>query len=131
MNISYLFSIMWCPESISHTLYPWARNTGYEIRQTQDSLDYPAKAEGGDNKQIALDMKISRRRVQQIWKCYMESKQEPAIDENMGRPRKPFDEREAEVIGEVRQAKGSNIIRHFFNLDDEQRIDTPIISVSS
>jgi hypothetical protein len=28
----------------------------------------------------------------------------------------------------IRQAKGSNTIRHFFDLDDEQRIDTPIIS---
>ena len=51
-------------------------------------------------KQIALDMKISRRRVQHIWKSYAESKQKPAIGENMGRPRKPFDEREAEVIAE-------------------------------
>jgi len=41
--------------------------------------------------------------VQQIWKSYAESKQEPAIGENMGRPRKPFDEREAEVIGEAYQ----------------------------
>jgi hypothetical protein len=28
----------------------------------------------------------------------------------------------------IRQAKGSNTIRHFFDLDDEQRIDIPIIS---
>jgi len=41
--------------------------------------------------------------VQQIWKSYAESKQEPSIGENMGRPRKPFDEREAEVIGEAYQ----------------------------
>ena len=38
------------PESISHTLYPWTRNTGYEIGPTQDPLDYPSKAEGGDYK---------------------------------------------------------------------------------
>jgi len=66
-------------------------------------LDYPVKAEGVTTKQISLDMKISRRRVQQIWKSYSESKQEPAIGENMGWPRKPFDEREAEVIGEAYQ----------------------------
>jgi putative transposase len=58
------------------------------------------KQKGVTTKQIALDMKISRRRVQQIWKNYAESKQEPAIGENMGRPRKPFDEREAQVVGE-------------------------------
>ena len=34
------------PESISHTLYPRTRNTGYEIRPTQDPLDYSPKAEG-------------------------------------------------------------------------------------
>jgi hypothetical protein len=54
-------------------------------------------------KQIALDMKISRRRVQQIWKSYVETRREPAIGENMVRPRKPFDEGEALVIGEAYQ----------------------------
>jgi putative transposase len=52
-------------------------------------------------KQIAQDMKISRRRVQQIWKSYAEGKQEPAMGENMGRPRKPFDGKEAQVVGEA------------------------------
>ncbi|MGA9100224.1 MAG: hypothetical protein WB392_14980 [Methanotrichaceae archaeon] len=52
-------------------------------------------------KQIALDMKITRRRVQQIWKRYEEEKREPTIGENMGRPRKPLDEREAQVVGEA------------------------------
>jgi putative transposase len=59
------------------------------------------KQTGVTTKQIALDMEISRRRVQQIWKSYAETKREPAIGENMGRPRKLFDEREAEVIGEA------------------------------
>jgi hypothetical protein len=58
------------------------------------------KQKGVTTKQIALDMKISRRRVQQIWKIYVESKQDPAIGESMGRPRKPFDDREAQVVSE-------------------------------
>jgi putative transposase len=58
---------------------------------------------GATTKPISLDMKISRRRVQQIWKGYVESKQEPAVGENLGRPSKPFDEREAEAIGEAYQ----------------------------
>jgi len=58
------------------------------------------KQKGVTTKQIALDIKISRRRVQQIWKIYVESKQEPAIGENMGLPRKPFDEREAQVVSD-------------------------------
>ena len=48
-----------------------------------------------------MDMKISRRRVQQAWKIYEGRKQEPIIGENMGRPRKPFDEQEAEVVSEA------------------------------
>jgi putative transposase len=59
------------------------------------------KQKGLATKQIAHDMKISRRRVQQILKSYAEGKQEPAIGENMGRPRKPFDEKEAQVVGEA------------------------------
>ena len=59
------------------------------------------KQKGVATKQIAQDMKISRRRVQQIWKSYAEGKQEPAVGENMGRPRKPFDDKEAQVVGEA------------------------------
>jgi putative transposase len=46
-------------------------------------------------------MKISQRRVQQLRKSYVDGGQEPAIGENMGRPRKLFDEREAQVVGEA------------------------------
>ena len=47
---------------------------------------------------IALDVKISQRRVQQIIKQYKETGQEPVLGEKVGRPRKPFIEKEAEVI---------------------------------
>jgi hypothetical protein len=50
-------------------------------------------------KPIALDMKKSQRRVQQIGKGYVDSGQEPAVSENMDRPRKLFDERESQVVG--------------------------------
>ena len=56
---------------------------------------------GVPTKQIASDMKISRRRVQQVLKSYREHMQEPTVGENMGRPRKPFEEREAQVISEA------------------------------
>ena len=56
------------------------------------------KQKGVSTKQIALDMKISRRRVQQVWKCYKTTGQEPAIGENMGRPKKLFDDQEAQVV---------------------------------
>jgi hypothetical protein len=44
------------------------RNTGFEIGPTRDPLNYRQKQKGVTTKQIALDMKISRRRVLQIWK---------------------------------------------------------------
>jgi putative transposase len=59
------------------------------------------KKKGVTTKQIALDMKISRRRVQQIWKRYAETGREPGIGENMGRPMKIFDEGEAQVVSEA------------------------------
>lgn len=46
-------------------------------------------------------MKILRRRVQQIWKSYVEWRQVPVLCENMGRPRKPLSENEAQVVGEA------------------------------
>jgi hypothetical protein len=61
------------PESISTRFIPGpvTRVMNYEIRSAQDTLDYLAKAEGVTTKQIALDMKISRRRIQQIWKSML------------------------------------------------------------
>jgi len=40
---------------------------------------------------IAVDMKLSRRRVEQIWKQYKETGKEPKIGIKMGRPKNPYD----------------------------------------
>jgi len=65
-------------------------------------LDYPAKSErSADKTDCVLDMKISQMRVKQVLKIYREQMQEPTVGENMGRPRKPFEEREAQVISEA------------------------------
>jgi putative transposase len=50
-------------------------------------------------------MKLDQRKIhwiirQKIWKDYLDNGQEPTVGENMGRPRKPFDEREAQIVGE-------------------------------
>jgi len=47
------------------------------IRQTR---------KGVATKEIARDMKISPRRVQQILKEYRETGKEPSLGENLGRP---------------------------------------------
>jgi putative transposase len=56
------------------------------------------KQKGVGTKEIAQDMKVSRRRVQQIWKSFQETGEEPIIGQNIGRPRKPYVKREAEII---------------------------------
>lgn len=53
---------------------------------------------GVATEEIAQDIKVSQRRVQQIIKEYNETGQEPVLGEKVGRPRKPFIEKEAEVI---------------------------------
>jgi putative transposase len=53
---------------------------------------------GVATEEIALDVKVSQRRVQQIIKEYNETGQEPVLGEKVGRPRKPYIEKEAEVI---------------------------------
>jgi hypothetical protein len=37
-------------------------------------------------KEISRDMKVSRRRVQQIWKYFKETGKEPILGKNIGRP---------------------------------------------
>jgi putative transposase len=56
------------------------------------------KQKGVGTKEIARDMKVSRRRVQQIWKIFQETGEEPVIGQNLGRPRKPYVKREAEIV---------------------------------
>jgi len=59
------------------------------------------KQKGMGTKEIARDMKISRRRVQQIWKCFKETGKEPILGQKVGRPRKPYVKREAEIVREA------------------------------
>lgn len=53
---------------------------------------------GESSKTIAIDMKISKRRVEQIWKYYSETGKEPIIGKNLGRPEKPLDPKEVEIV---------------------------------
>ncbi len=45
-----------------------------------------------------MTMKLSRRRVEQIWKHYLDTGQEPLVGAKMGPPMKPFDAEEAEIV---------------------------------
>jgi len=54
-------------------------------------------------KEIARDMKVSRRRVQQIWKFFKETGQELILGKNIGRPKKPYVKREAEIVRDAHE----------------------------
>jgi putative transposase len=53
---------------------------------------------GVATKDIARHMLVSTRRVQQILKEYRETGKEPSVGENLGRPAKPYDEYEAQIV---------------------------------
>jgi len=59
------------------------------------------KKKGESSKAIAKDIKISRRRVEQIWKEYKETGVEQVLGMNLGRPKKPYNPEEADVVKEA------------------------------
>jgi len=61
------------------------------------------KQKGVTSKDLAVTMKLSRRRVEQIWKRYRDTGQEPLVGAKMGPPTKPFDAQEAEIVKEAYQ----------------------------
>jgi putative transposase len=59
------------------------------------------KQKGMTSKDLAATMKLSRRRVEQVWKYYQDTGQELPVGEKMGPPTKPFDANEAEIVKEA------------------------------
>ncbi|HWQ20666.1 MAG TPA: IS481 family transposase, partial [Methanotrichaceae archaeon] len=59
------------------------------------------KQKGVTSKDLAAIMKLSCRRVEQVWKYYQDTGQELPVGEKMGPPRKPFDSNEAEIVKEA------------------------------
>jgi putative transposase len=59
------------------------------------------KQKGVGTKEIAWEMKVSRRRVQQIWKYLKETGKEPILGQKVGRPKKPYIRSEAEIVREA------------------------------
>jgi len=54
--------------------------------------------EAWKHKRDLEDVKVSQRRVQQIIKQYKETGLVPVLGEKVGRPFKPYDEQEAEIV---------------------------------
>lgn len=45
-----------------------------------------------------LGTKVSQRRAQQVIKAYRKAGQEPILGGRIGRPNKPYDEKEGEIL---------------------------------
>jgi putative transposase len=56
------------------------------------------KKKGESSDTIQKDMKISKRRVDQVWGEYREIGREPKIGNNLGRPKKPISVEESDII---------------------------------
>ena len=82
------------PESLAQDMKLNRRKIHLIIRQKQ---------EGVSSREIAKDIEISSRRVNQIWKYFREHGREPIIGKGVGRPRKPYDEREAQIVRDAHQ----------------------------
>jgi len=62
------------------------------------------KKEGEGSSMIARSLRISVRRVNQVWGEYKDTENIPIIGENMGRPPDlPLSEHEKEIIREVKK----------------------------
>jgi len=59
------------------------------------------KQEGASSREIGNEIDITCRRIEQIWKYFKDYGCEPIIGENVGRPCKPYDENEAQIIKEA------------------------------
>jgi len=70
-------------------------------------LDHSPEQEGVSAKEIAGHIDISCRRVEHIWKYFRDHGHEPIIGNGVGRPRKPYDEKEAQIVKEAHCASGS------------------------
>jgi putative transposase len=69
---------------------------------------------GVATREIARDMKGSQRRVQQVIKEYNDTGREPVYGERIGRPSKPYDKREAQIVKAVyeRYRFGARVLEH-------------------
>jgi hypothetical protein len=69
-----------------------------ELNKTKVRYILRQNRKGVATEEIARDVKVSQRRGRQIIKEYIEAGQEPVLGEKIGRPRKPYIEKEAKVL---------------------------------
>src|SRR5512137_1510496 len=91
-RVPKLFLSELSPESLAQAMKLNRRKIHEIIRQKQ---------EGVLSREIAEDIEISCRRVDQIWKYFKDHGREPIIGNRVGRPRKSYDEKEAQLVKEA------------------------------
>lgn len=82
---------MWSTETLSRPSKPDIIFLNMKLNKTQIHWIIRQSRKWMATKEIACDMKVSTRRVQQILKEYYETGKEPPLGENLGRPAKPYD----------------------------------------
>ena len=65
------------------------------------------KKKGESCEIIAKDIKISKRRVEHIWKEYHKTGEEPLVGKNLGRPKKAVIPEEVEILKKLLTASSS------------------------
>jgi putative transposase len=61
------------------------------------------KERGKSSREIGIELHVSKRRVNQVWKEYIETGEIPEIGKNLGRPRKEITEEEGEMVLEAKK----------------------------
>src|SRR5512136_414748 len=96
-RVPKLFRSPFSPESLAQDMKLNRRKIHRIIRRKQD---------GVPSREIASELDISGRRVDQIWKYFKDHGHEPLIGNRVGRPRKPYDENEARLVKEAHSRFG-------------------------
>jgi hypothetical protein len=69
-----------------------------EAQQDEGPIYSSSEPQASEHNEIAQDLKVSQRRVQQIIREYKERWHKSVLGEKIERPAKSFDEKEAEAV---------------------------------
>jgi putative transposase len=94
-------SIMYSPELFLSEFSPESLAQDMKLNRQKIHGIIRKKQEGMSTREIAKDIDISSRRVDQIWKYFRDHGHEPIIGNCVGRPRKPYNEVEAQLVREA------------------------------
>ncbi len=89
------------PKRFRIKLLPGTSIQGMKLNKKRIRWLVNQKKKGESSDAVAKDMKLSKRRVEQIWKEYRETGKDPAVGKNLGRPEKPITKNEAEPMANL------------------------------